>query len=142
MINSENMKHFISATLSGISNQSSSAVLNVAPATLSTQIIEPVRTDFSNLFGPACSIPSASTVGTALNASALAIAAAKAKDLLRSKNFKEVFVAEKNGGNSATSNGNDSSQEGERNIRSFGISIEALSTTSFRSFSISSSPRE
>lgn len=115
MLTSENMKQFISATLSGISNQSSSAVLNIVPATLSTHIVEPVRTDFSNLFGPACSIPSATTVGTtALNTSALAIAAQKAKDLLRSKNLKDSFVMEKNGGNnSTTSNGNDSSQEGD-----------------------------
>lgn len=111
------MKHFIS-TLSGISNQSSSAVLNVAPMQMAPQqIVEPLRTDFSNLFGPTSVVPttSAPSVGSALNASALAIAAQKAKDLLRSKNLTETFVAEKNG-SSVTSNGNESSQEGELNI--------------------------
>lgn len=70
---------------------------------------EPVRTDFSNLFH---SISTSSTVTASPNASALAIAAAKAKDLLRSKNLTDTMKVASNG-NSVTSNGNDSSRDGE-----------------------------
>jgi hypothetical protein len=103
------MKHFISATLSGISNQSTSAVLTAPP--LMAQVVEPVRTDFSNLFGTATT--NVFQQSMAPNASALAIAAAKAKDLLKSKNLSEILNVEKNG-SSVTSNGNESSQEGEQ----------------------------
>lgn len=103
------MKHFISASLSGISNQSSAAVLTAPP--LMAHVVEPVRTDFSNLFG---SSSSSVFQSMAPNASALAIAAAKAKDLMKSKNLSEILNVEKNG-SSLTSNGNESSQEGKSN---------------------------
>jgi hypothetical protein len=93
---------FLSASLSGLAPPST--VHHIAH-----QHTEPIRTDFSNLFH------SISTSGGAVpgpNASALAIAAAKAKDLIRSKNLTDTMKTASNG-NSAASNGNDSSRDGE-----------------------------
>lgn len=90
---------FLSASLSGI-GQPANTVHSIAHA-MSTQP-EPVRTDFSNLFH---SISNSSAITPAPNASALAIAAAKARDLLKARNFSEAM---KGNGNSLASNGNDS----------------------------------
>jgi hypothetical protein len=95
---------FLSASLSGL-----------GPATtvhhISQQHSEPVRTDFSNLFH---SISTSAAVAPGPNQSALAIAAAKAKDLLRAKNLTDTMKTASNG-NSALSNGNESSRDGELN---------------------------
>lgn len=100
---------FLSASLSGI--QPSSTVHSIAQHMPQP---EPVRTDFSNLFH---SISTSSAVPAGPNASALAIAAAKAKDLLRSKNLTDTMKVTSNG-NSIASNGNDSSREGKRHFSS------------------------
>lgn len=69
------------------------------------QQFEIPRTDFSNLFQNSGNV----SLG---NSSALAIAAAKAKDLMRSKNLTES-VKNANNGSSVTSNGNESSRDGK-----------------------------
>lgn len=56
------------------------------------------------------------------NSSALAIAAAKAKDLMRSKNLTES-VKNTNNGSSVTSNGNESSRDGKLYLIQLIISI-------------------
>lgn len=91
---------FLSASLSGLGP--SSTVHSIA-----RPMPEPVRTDFSNLFH---SISTAATAGP--NATALAIAAQKAKDLLRAKNLTDRMNTTSNG-NSMASNGNESSHDGE-----------------------------
>lgn len=95
---------FLSASLSGI--QGPSTVHSIAHHLPQP---EPMRTDFSNLFN---SISTSSAVSAGPNASALAIAAAKAKDLLRARNLTDTIKVASNG-NSVTSNGNDSSRDGE-----------------------------
>ena len=71
---------------------------------------EPIRTDFSNLFHSISTSSSVTAAGP--NATALAIAAAKAKDLLRSKKLTDTMKTVSNG-NSVTSNGgNESSHDG------------------------------
>lgn len=93
---------FLSASLSGLS---------------ATQIIQPesIRTDFSNLFqGSTLTLPTVLP-----NSSAFAIAAAKAKDLLKNKNLTD----NKNVSNddSIASNGNESSHDG--NFNSYNIMV-------------------
>lgn len=96
---------FLSASLSGL-NQPASTVHSIANHMPQP---EPIRTDFSNLFHSITT--SAVTAGP--NASALAIAAAKAKDLLKSKKLTDTIKTVSNG-NSITSNGeNESSRDGE-----------------------------
>lgn len=97
---------FLSQSLSGL-NQTASTVHSIAQ-----NLPQPeVRTDFSNLFQSLSSGPTVSTAGP--NASALAIAAAKAKDLLRAKRLTDALKTVSNG-NSVTSNGgNESSRDGE-----------------------------
>jgi hypothetical protein len=73
------------------------------------QSSEPLRTDFSNLFNQ---LSASAVVAPGPNASALAIAAAKAKDLLRAKNLTETMKTTSNG-NSMASNGNESSRDRE-----------------------------
>lgn len=65
---------------------------------------QPNRTDFTNLFNTHSEPTSVST-----NSSAMAIAAAKARELLRSKNLS---IIEKNAENAA-SNGNESNHDGK-----------------------------
>jgi hypothetical protein len=101
---------FLSASLSGI-GQPATTVHSIANVIAH----EPIRTDFSNLFH---SISNSSAVAPGPNASALAIAAAKAKDLLKSRNLSDSMRASGNG-NSVTSNGNDSSRDGELVKRKF-----------------------
>jgi hypothetical protein len=97
---------FLSASLSGLA-PSQQSILS-APSILHPPI-EPIRTDFSNLFQSTSTFP----VTAGLNSSALAIAAAKAKDLLRAKNLTEtVSKIMPSNGNSVTSNGNESSHDG------------------------------
>lgn len=95
---------FLSASLSGIGP--ASTVHHIA------QQHEPVRTDFSNLFH------SIATSAPGPNASALAIAAAKAKDLLRAKNLTDTMKTTSNG-NSVVSNGNESSRDGKFNYERY-----------------------
>lgn len=99
---SAQIKHFLSASLTGIGNQPQT-VHSIAQHSMMHS--EPMRTDFSNLFN------SNSSVGSSAgpNASALAIAAAKARDLLRNKNLTESMKT--GNGNSLHSNG--SSRDGE-----------------------------
>lgn len=68
--------------------------------------MEPMRTDFSNLF------QSNSSEERAAGASAIEIAAARVKDLLRSKKLTDK-MQNTNNGNSVTSNGNESSRDGK-----------------------------
>lgn len=106
---------FLSASLSGvIGGGPAQTVHSIAHSQHIMAQPEPVRTDFSNLFHSISSSAAATT--TAPNASALAIAAAKAKDLLRAKNLTETMKVASNG-NSITSNGNDSSRDGKRTIK-------------------------
>lgn len=85
---------FLSASLSGLGQATTvHSIANHVPPDM-------VRTDFSNLFNHA-STPAGP------NASALAIAAAKAKDLIRSKRLNEAMKTTSNG-NSVNSLGNDS----------------------------------
>lgn len=64
---------------------------------------QPIRTDFSNLFPEATT-----TVST--NSSAMAIAAAKARELLRAKNLS---IAEKNNVENASASNGNSNNDGE-----------------------------
>lgn len=91
---------FLSASLSGIGPASTvhSIAHHHAP--------EPVRTDFSNLFH-SISTSTAATAGP--NATALAIAAQKAKDLLRAKKLNDKMKT--SNGDSMASNGNESSRD-------------------------------
>jgi hypothetical protein len=100
---------FLSASLSGLAP--TSTVHHIGQ-----QSSEPIRTDFSNLFN---SISSSTAAVMGPNASALAIAAAKAKDLLRAKNLTETMKTVSNG-NSMASNGNESSHDGESEHEGFG----------------------
>lgn len=102
---------FLAASLSGL--QPSSTVHSIAQHHIPQP--GPVRTDFSNLFH---SIATSSAVAAAgPNASALAIAAAKAKDLLKAKKKFTDTVKTVSNGNSVTSNGeNDLSRDG-RSLR-------------------------
>jgi hypothetical protein len=100
---------FISASLSGMAQ----------PAALHHSIVPPLiqqdtmRTDFSNLF-QSSSMPVVATTSfqpTSMpNNAALAIAAAKAKDLLRAKNLTDTMKITNNG-DSVASNGNESSHD-------------------------------
>lgn len=94
---------FLSASLSGLAQPTTvhSIAQHIAPEP------QPLRTDFSNLFH---SISTSVSAGP--NASALAIAAAKAKDLMRAKNLTDAIKTTSNG-NSIASNGNDSSRDGK-----------------------------
>lgn len=95
---------FLSASLSGLGPASTvhSIAHHHAPQP------EPVRTDFSNLFH-SISPSAAATAGP--NATALAIAAQKAKDLLRAKKLNDKMKTASNG-DSIASNGNESSRDG------------------------------
>jgi hypothetical protein len=95
---------FLSASLSGLPQ------VQTPMHSIAQHIIQPetIRTDFSNLFQSS----SSALQVTVPNSSALAIAAAKAKDLLKAKNLTDT-LKNVNNGESITSNGNESSQDGE-----------------------------
>lgn len=98
------INQFLSASLSGL-GPPSTTVHSIAHHVMQP---ETVRTDFSNLFHSTV----ASTVTAGPNASALAIAAAKARDLLKSRNITDTLKVVASNGNSVTSNGNESSRDG------------------------------
>lgn len=98
---------FLSASLSSL-GQPATTVHSIAQHVMPQP--EPVRTDFSNLFN---SVTVPGTSATVPNPSALAIAAAKAKDLLRARNLTDTVKVTANNGNSVASNGNESSRDGE-----------------------------
>lgn len=100
------ISQFLSGSLSGL-NQPTSTVHSIAHHIPQA---EPIRTDFSNLFH---SISTSSVASAGPNASALAIAAAKAKVLLKAKKLNDKMRTVSNG-NSVASNGeNESSRDGE-----------------------------
>lgn len=101
---------FLSASLSNFNQSQISNVQTINPLT-SILPESTIRTDFSNLFQ---SSSSSSTAVTSLlpNSAALAIAAEKAKNLLKAKNLTDTLKVVSNG-NSVTSNGNESSQDGK-----------------------------
>lgn len=97
---------FLSASLSGLTQP-----LITQPIMQHHHHTESIRTDFSNLFQSSTfAAASTTTIPSVPNSAALAIAAAKAKDLLKAKNLTDTLKIASNG-ESVASNGNESSHD-------------------------------
>lgn len=81
-----------------------------------------IRTDFSNLFQSSAATTT-NVLQTGPNSKLLAIAAEKAKNLLKAKNITDSLKIVSNG-NSVASNGNESSQDGKNlNYKHYNIYV-------------------